>query len=145
MDLQKTKHDAMIKLEYEIAKLPPANIEMRHYFANGVYVREMRIPAGTVVTGKEHLYQSINQLIVGKCVLFCDNESKEMQAPVIFVSEPGSKKALFAIEDCIFQNILPNPDNVTDLEQIEQKYVITEPYQVALKESQKLIEIRSTL
>jgi hypothetical protein len=41
-------------LEDEIAKLPQVDCPVRHYFAPGLYAREMTIPAGVTLTGAVH-------------------------------------------------------------------------------------------
>ena len=37
-------------LEVEIGKLPPADLRQTDHFAEGIYGRELFIPAGTVLT-----------------------------------------------------------------------------------------------
>lgn len=40
--------------------------ELNHHFADGLYAREMRVPAGSVVVGKMHKYPCINFIMSGE-------------------------------------------------------------------------------
>ena len=96
-----------------------------HYFAEGVYVREMRIPAGSVVVGKSHRYDEVCILMHGLLMLGIDGDSKIVQAPYTFTASPG-KKAVYVLEDVIIANIHPNPSNTRDLAQIEAEVMMPE-------------------
>ena len=106
--INKTHRDRMIALEYAIeTELVPAECLETHYFAHGIYTRELFIPAGTVLTGKIHRHSCVNILAKGAMRVETDEGSYTITAPHTFTSGPGVKKAGFALEDSIWINVHP--------------------------------------
>lgn len=114
-------YDQIRELEGEIAKLPPVEAPVEHYFAYGVYGREIFIPAGSVLTGKIHRYSTLNLLIQGDITVTTPEGVKRIQAPAIFTSPAGCKKVGFAHTDTRWVNI--HPTKLTDVASIEQKFI----------------------
>jgi len=106
---------AMAELEKALRELPPYDFKAntKHYFAHGTYVRELFIPAGVIITGKIHKNSCINIIATGKIRLIADEGLGEVSEPVeisgyaTVVTERGVKKAVLALEDTIFLNVLP--------------------------------------
>lgn len=111
----------------------------KHYFANGVYVREVNVPAGVTIVGKLHKDECINILTKGKiAVTMADGEVKELEAPFTFVSAPNTKKAAYCITDVQWLNVHPNPTETTDLLQLEHQLI--EPEFLQLQEPLKVLD-----
>jgi len=111
---------------YELASLikdfPKRHCPISHYFAPGVYVRQMVIPANTVAIGHNHLHEHLFTLVKGQLLVFPDGNSIDvMQAPHTFLAKPGNK-IVYALEDCIVHNVHPNPDNIRDQDVIEKMF-----------------------
>ena len=102
----------------------------KHHFCNGAYVREFFLPKGFTVTGKIHRYPCINILLSGKIrIAQSDEIATVMEAPMIYQSQAGEKKALFALEDTIFLNVHALPQEMleageTDLEKMEAHFIV---------------------
>jgi hypothetical protein len=112
-------------LEHEIAKLPPVDTPITHHFADGIYGREMFIPAGTVITGKIHRMSTLNILLSGEIhITGEDGTVQRITAPQVFVTEPGTKKVCFAHTDARFMNV--HPTKLRDLSAIEAKFIVPE-------------------
>ncbi len=111
------------KLEALIPRcLPPAEMVLEHYFLPGVYIRKLSMKAGTVIVGKIHstvhgCIVAKGQIAVGKTVLVAGD---------VFVSEPGAKRAGYAIEDTVFINVHANPDDSQDLALLESRLITPE-------------------
>ena len=121
----KPTYEQIRALEHEIAKLPEVETPLTHHFADGVYGREMFIPAGTVITGKIHRTATLNVLLSG--VVQITSESGEvalLEAPQVFVTEPGTKKVCYAHTDARFMNV--HPTRLRDLAAIEAKFIVPE-------------------
>lgn len=115
----------MKQLEQAIAdNCEPAELKETHHFADGIYGRELFIPAGTVLTGKIHRHSTLNLLIQGDITVTTPEGMKRIQAPAVFVSEPGTKKAGYAHTDTIWVNV--HPTKITDLAAIEAKFIVPE-------------------
>lgn len=103
------------------AKLPIEPMT-RHYFADGAYAREMVIPAGVVVVGKIH--KTAHICIVSKGVVDVLDEHgdvRRIRAPATFVSQPGTKRAAYAIEETVWTVF--HPTHERDLEKIEAQFI----------------------
>lgn len=102
----------------------PAETAIEHHFANGVYGREMFMPAGTMLTGKIHRHSTLNVLIQGDITVSTPEGIRRLQAPAVFVSAPGAKKVGFAHTDVRWLNV--HPTKLTDLAAIEAKFIVLE-------------------
>lgn len=96
-----------------------------HHWADGVYCREMFIPAGTVLTGKMHKTSTINILLSGEITVTTPDGVKRIKAPYIFTSDAYTKKAGYAHTDTIWVNV--HPTKLKDLQAIESKFIQPEP------------------
>jgi hypothetical protein len=90
-----------------LAECEPLDLEIRHYFADGTYTREMILPQGAVVTGRIHKTSTVNILTKGRMRVVTDEGEYEVAAPHVFVSGAGVKKAGHALEDSIWINVFP--------------------------------------
>lgn len=116
---------ALERLEGALLELPPMEIKYVHTFAPGVYVREAHIKAGMVGIGHEHRQETVNVLLKGKIRLAnSDGSVLELTAPMIFTSAAGVRKTAHFIEDTVFLNVLPNPTNETNVQKLEDLFVI---------------------
>lgn len=114
----KEKIDA---LESKMRELPQVTIPVRHYFADGLYVREITIPKGTLLTGILHRYESIDVVSQGEMSVVNEKgEAKRIVAPCTLFSPPGVKKAGFAVEETLWTSIHANPTNERDIETLER-------------------------
>jgi quercetin dioxygenase-like cupin family protein len=111
----------VFELEDEIRKLPHVEFPERHYFAGGVYAREITIPAGSVLTGKIHKYAQINVLSKGEMTVTTEEGPKRVRAPYTIVSPPGTKRAAIAHEECVWTTF--HGTNETDLAKIEAHFI----------------------
>jgi len=83
-----------------------------HYYAPidenygcGTYARQMFIPKGTLIIGKIHRHQHLNFIMQGKVSVSTEFGPKYFEAPCIFVSEVGLKRAVIAEEDTIWVTV----------------------------------------
>lgn len=110
-------------LEEAIKQLPQVDLTSftTHHFAPGVYVRELFIPAGTVLTGAIHRFEVMNILVSGSIRVTTDEGVQTLTGPMVFNSKAGSKKAGYAITDVVFLNV--HPTNLTDVDEIEKEVI----------------------
>lgn len=98
-------------------------IPIRHFFMDGVYVREMTMYKGTVVVGAIHKHLHMCFLLTGKITVTNEEETVDHIAPCFIVSTPGIKRVLYAQEDSIWYNTHKNPSNTEDVEELERDIV----------------------
>ena len=98
-------------------------IPIRHFFMDGVYVREMTMYKDTIVVGAIHKHLHMCFLLAGKITVVNEEETVDHIAPCFIVSTPGIKRVLYAHEDSIWYNTHKNPSNTEDVEELERDIV----------------------
>lgn len=103
----------------------PGQIEIRttHYFADGLYAREIRIPAGCLLTGKIHRGEHLNIVSQGEITVWTEDGMKTVRAPFTMVSKPGTKRVGLAITDTVWTTI--HASRETDLAKLEAELIET--------------------
>ena len=97
---------------------------LKHYFVEGLYIREMFIKKNSFIIGKIHKQDHVWFLLKGKLLITTENDEKEIEAPFFSTSLAGTKKVGHALEDSIFINIHPNTSNEKDIDIIEKNIVV---------------------
>jgi hypothetical protein len=134
---------AVLALEASMLALPPerhwdGEAATRHYFAPGIYCRELTIPAGMVVIGKIHMTRHICIVSKGEVSVVTEDGALRIAAPATFVSAPGTKRAVYAHAETVWTNVHPNPDDETDLSRIEAR-VIAESFEALGGERSRIV------
>ena len=111
--------EAVEQIEDAMQGMPPAFLPIKHYFANGMYAREMTMPAGTIVTGAIHKTTHFCILSQGRVRVMSEDGIDEFVAPAIIISQPGTKRAIHALEDTVWTNI--HATNETDLDKLVEE------------------------
>lgn len=111
----------IVALEDELRKLPQIDITTTHHFSDGLYAREIFIPAGTLLTGKAHLRDHLNFLTKGRIAVWTEDGMKELTAPQIIPSFAGTKRVGYAMEDTIWVTVHATKN--TDLNEIEAELI----------------------
>jgi quercetin dioxygenase-like cupin family protein len=92
------------------------DIPVTQYFCNGVYAREITIPAGTLITGKIHKHPCLSIVLTGKMEVITDEGPRVIVAPLVYESPAGVKRAGRALEDCRWITIHPHTGDELDAE-----------------------------
>jgi len=104
----------------------PVIIEPVHHFADGLYAREITIPAGTLLTGKIHRTQHLNVISRGRISVWtAGDEVREIVAPFTFVAHPGTRRVGFAHEETVWTTI--HATRETDLDRLEAELIQPAP------------------
>lgn len=75
---------------------------VKHTFAGGCYVREIFNPAGLLLMTKIHKKEHPFFLMKGKMSILTEDGVKVVEAPYSGVTQPGTKRAIYTHEDCVF-------------------------------------------
>ena len=97
-----------------------------HHFCAGLYVRELFVPADSCIVGKTHATQNFFLLVKGEMTVTTDQGPVRIRAPYMAITQPGTKRAGYAHEDCVCLNIHANPDDAQDLAVLEARYITPE-------------------
>ena len=102
--------------------MPQAELETLHHFAPGIYVRELRIPAGVCLTGAVHKTEHLNICLRGKLkVVSATMADKIVEGGEIFVSPAGTKRAAIVIDDAVWLTVHATEE--TDVDKLESMLV----------------------
>ena len=126
-------------LVQELNKLDQADCPVTHHFAPGVYIREIFMPAGTVVIGKIHKTEHFNILERGVCTIVHDDHTiEELRAPLTFVSKAGVQKVLYINEDTVWKTVHVTEE--TDLVMLENLLIEPPPIVQITHSEQELLQ-----
>lgn len=108
-------------------ELQPVDCPLQHSFIDGVYVRTIFIPAGTVIVGKIHKHSHANILSQGEVSVMTEEGGlQRLKGPLTMTSPAGCKRAVYAHTDTTWTTI--HRTDETDLEKIED-WVIAKTYE----------------
>ena len=122
--------EAVLRLQAHLATLPQVETEPVHYFAPGMYGRELAIPAGTIMVGKIHRHQHITILLSGTATINTDKGMETITGPHTWISQVDAKRALVTHTDCVFFTCHLNQSDTQDLDVLEAELI--EPEVIAL-------------
>jgi len=109
----------------EISARPQVDCPVQHFFGPSIYIREVVMPAGTVVVGKYHKHDHLCNMVEGRMIVVGeDGEQREVAAPAVFMAKKGRKTA-YILETVRFQNIYSTEE--TDVEKLEHMLVEDSP------------------
>ncbi len=127
MELEKKNNCSIIHNNGDI--VVTEQLPITHNFADQIYLRQMNMSKDQLVVGAFHNHKHIWFLMTGRVSIKSNEEIVEHVAPCYTVSEPGTQRFIYAHEDSIFINIHKNPNNTTNIKELEnlwakQKYLI---------------------
>lgn len=115
--LQTGHWDALIG---ELLEMPQPRINVRHIYGPHVYMREISVPAGSLIVGGKHRTAHGCILIKGRLQFFgADGTRMEMAAQQEWEAGPGRKVAQ-VLEDTVFVNSFATDE--TDVDLIEAQF-----------------------
>lgn len=118
-------HSKVMQLEGVMRGMQQLELPTEHYFADGMYARVLPRPAGTVIVGKVHKREHFYICTKGSVQVYMDDEVKTLNAGDILVSKPGTKRAVFALEDSVCMTV--HRTRKRNLERIEKELIEDDP------------------
>jgi hypothetical protein len=119
--------------ELEVAMLEncePVHCLTTHMFTDGMYIREIFMPAGSLITSKVHKTEHPYIVSYGKVAVSIDgNDWIEITAPYTNITKPGTRRVLYILEDCIwttFHRVDDMKSEYNDLNDDEKENIVKE-------------------
>jgi hypothetical protein len=106
-----------------------------HFFAPGMYLRELTVPAGMLIVGKIHRHAHFLLVLKGRAEVVSEFGRMTVEDGHISISPPGVKRVVLAIEDTQFVTVHVNKEDSQDLEVIEAQHI--EPETLILSDDKK--------
>jgi hypothetical protein len=102
----------------------PSMWEYKHSFADGIYIREMRMKKGQLGFSAIHKHSYGFFLLSGVLASSKEEGIEEFIAPCYVISPRGAKRIVYAIEDCVITTVHANPTNTQDLDELAKINVV---------------------
>ena len=98
--------------------------DYKHSFAEGIYIREMRMKAGQLGFSAIHKHSYGFFLLEGTLLSSKDGGVEEFIAPCYIISPQGAKRIVYAETDCVITTVHANPTNTQDLDELAKINVV---------------------
>ncbi len=96
----------------------------KHSFGEGIYVREMRMKKGQIGFSAIHKRSYAFFLLSGILASSKEESIEEFIAPCYIISPQGTKRVVYAVEDCVIVTVHANPTNTQDLDELAKLNVV---------------------
>ena len=141
---QKSKMDIF---EAELAQLPQLQVPVIHRFTEGLYIREIHVPAGTVFTSRTHKTQHPFVISKGICDIVDEKGNiTRISAPHTGITEIGTRRVFAVYEDlvltCFHPTTLTDPDEFVELNTTMDNALLPEGFQLNCFEGRERLSWR---
>jgi hypothetical protein len=119
----------------EIAKVDINEIlPLTHYFAPGMYGREITLKRFNWAIGKIHRHAHLNFVTRGKVIVLTEDGPMVITAPHTFISTVGTKRFVLALEDATWTTVHATCES--DLEKIEAEVIAKDYSDIGIIENE---------
>lgn len=131
------KRERIVAFEEAISKMPGARkgdnplCPLSHSFGDGIYVRQIKMPAGMVIVSKIHKKEHPFFVMKGRCLVVTENGPEIIQAPYWGMTKAGTKRALLILEDTEW--ITCHVTKSRDLKKIEHDIIAKDFKELSMK------------
>lgn len=118
-------NDLFDRIEVGMTNFENVECPLSHKFVGGIYVREILMPAGTLVASKIH--KTEHPFIVSKgevLVRVNGGEWQRIVAPYSGITYPGTRRLLYIIEDTLWGTYHVTQPGETTPEQVEDRIIL---------------------
>lgn len=111
-------HPGSVKGDTDMAPL-------NHLFTDGVYIRQIFLPAGTLATSSIHKKSYCSFILTGRVAIFSDYDGESyVEAPKVVIAPAGVKRVVYAISDTVWCTVHANPDEIRDPDELRKMCVV---------------------
>ena len=112
------------EIEAKMADQPQVRLPLNHIFTPGLYIREVLLPRGTLLTSKIHMLEHPFVISHGRVKVWSGidgEEAQELGAPYTGITKPGTRRIIYAYEDTIWTTFHVTKE--TDIAKIEREVI----------------------
>ena len=124
-EIQAPLRERVEALQAEVSKLPQYEPQTKHYFHGGMYCREVFREGGVLVVGAVHKKEHFYLIVSGTVAITTDEGVQEVTGPHLFMSKPGTKRAVYAMTDALCMTF--HAVEAKSVEEAEAELVEEEP------------------
>jgi hypothetical protein len=118
-EIMKSRDEVIDVVENIIANQPQVECPVTHRFTPNMYIREVFVPAGTILTSEIHKEEHPHVLSLGKITMW-DGEGGQItvSAPYSGITKANARRVVYVHEDCIFTTF--HVTKATSVEDVEK-------------------------
>lgn len=115
----------VLEVERKLRQFSGVDLPVHHNFTEGVYVRIIEIPRGTVLVGSTHRKSHVVSVLMGDITLLTDAGMIRVHSPWVKAEPAGIKRIIVAHTDAVLMNSHPNPSNwgISDLDKLHRELI----------------------
>lgn len=143
-----TMRQKVERLERAMYSLPQADCPVRHYFAPGLYAREITIPKGVTLVGAIHKRQNLAVLSKGRLQIVTDEGTEVIEAPCTMTVQAGAKNCAIALDEAVWTNFFAT--DTTDVDALVEELTFSKASELLggaenkqLLENKRLMELEN--
>jgi len=95
-----------------------------HIFEPGLYIREIKIPAGIVMVGRPHIFGHRCELVSGSLLHVSEEGRRVIEAPFEMHTVPNYQLIVYTLTPIVGRTYHPNEDEERDVEVLENKWFL---------------------
>ncbi len=100
--IKKNRDDAIDQAEKLLLDCNPVVMPLTHRFTKGMYIREIFMPKGTLLTSEIHKTNHPFVVSKGHCQVYDGDDVIEIKAPYTGITEPNTRRLIYVEEDTIW-------------------------------------------
>ena len=122
----KALFDSMVDFENVLSQMEGAEFgdaaaPLRHTFGDGIYIREITMPGGMVLTSKIHKTTHPYFILKGELSVLTEDGMKRIKAPYWGMTKAGTKRVIHIHKETVWCTVHATKE--TDLEKIEDELI----------------------
>jgi hypothetical protein len=107
-----------------IENLPPAECPTTHHFLPGWYIREITMPAGTILTSKIHKTEHPYHVSKGEVSVWTQNQGTiRIRSPHSGITQPNTRRLIYVWEECVWTTFHKNDNGWTTPDDVEKDII----------------------
>ena len=130
-------------VEDRIRQLPDHKVgnayPLKHSFAEGLYIRELTVPAGILTVTRCHKFAHPAFLLKGELSVLEEGGIRHVKAPAYFITPKGTKRIIYHHTEVILVTV--HATNKTDIQEIE-KELVSEDFESIIDIEAKEVKIQ---
>jgi hypothetical protein len=128
------------EFENELLKYEQIDLNVKHFYINGMYAREITIPKGAMITSRVHAYGYVDIMISGDITIITDAGKSSYSGYNLFEGFAGKKRVGLAHTEVKWITIhnVPNRDDASENFYDKLTYDSVDSYSEFAKEQNKI-------
>ena len=118
--IKNKSNDLLIHNDGKVCREDSQWVTFKHDFAPGIYLRQMTMNEDSVVLGAVHKRDHAWFLLKGYITVVSEDGEQDYEAPYLGFSKAGIQRVIYAHEESIFQNVSNNPNDIKDIDLLEE-------------------------